>query len=141
MIKSPSHQKKKEKHSKSATEGLHKKLIISGSDHKTAKIFVNVNNSCFCRVPPSGCICKYSTSLVLNNNLWKFQNKRKYNAIIFTPVNLVLHILPYASFVTNNIFLLLMLTVTHRKTCNFDMCFQKFTYTCHFFSYKILCTI
>ena len=49
--------------------------------------------------------------------------KHKFNAIIY---NVVLHILPYSSFVTNNIFLLLMFTVTYRKTSNFDMCFQKF---------------
>ena len=66
MIKPPFSPKK---FSKSATEVLHKKQIISGSDHKTAKIFVNINNSCFCRVPTSGYFCKYSTSLVLNNSL------------------------------------------------------------------------
>ena len=130
MIKSPLHPRK---YSKSNTEVLQKKQINSGSDHKTAKLFVNINNCCFCRVPTSGCFCKYSTSLVLNNNLWKLKKqKNKYNAMIYTPVNVVLHILPYASFVTNNIFLLLMFTVTHRKTSNFDMCFQKFSYTCHF---------
>ena len=53
----------------------------------------------------------------------KIKKKHKYNAIIYTPVNVVLHILPYASFVTNNIFLLLMFTVTH------------------FVSYKRLCII
>ena len=58
------------------------------------------------------------------------KKNHKYNAIIYTPVNVLLHILPYASFVTNNIFLLLMFTVTHRKTSNFDMYFQKFSYTC-----------
>ena len=47
-------------------------------------------------------------------------------------VNVVLHVLPWASFVTNNIFLLLIFTVTHIKTSNFDMYFQKFIYTCHF---------
>ena len=60
-------------YSKSTTEVLHKKQIIFGSDHKTAKIFVNINNSCFCRVPASGCFCKYSTSLVLNNYLRKLK--------------------------------------------------------------------
>ena len=50
-----------------------------------------------------------------------------------------MHILTYAGFVTNNIFLLLMFTVTHRKTSNFDMCLQKFSYTCHFcFIWKIM---
>ena len=130
MIKSSLSPKK---YSKNTTEVLHKKQTVSGSDHKSAKIFVNINNSCFCRVPTSGCFCKYSTSLVLNNNLWKLKKqKHKYNAMIYTPVNVVLHILPYASFVTNNIFLLLMFIVTQRKTSNFGMCFQKFSYTCHF---------
>ena len=46
----------------------------------------------------------------------KIKKKHKYNAIIYTPVNVVLHILPYASFLTNNIFLPFMFTVTRRKT-------------------------
>ena len=67
MIKSPLPPKK---YSKSTTEVLHKKnQIISGSDHKTAKTFVNINNSSFCRIPTRGSFCKYSTWLVLNNNL------------------------------------------------------------------------
>ena len=66
MIKSSLSPKK---YSKNTTEVLHKKQTVSGSDHKSAKIFVNINNSCFCRVPTSGCFCKYSTLLVLNNNL------------------------------------------------------------------------
>ena len=49
----------------------------------------------------------------------KIKKKHKYNAIIYTPVNVVLHILPYASFLTNNIFLPFMFTVTRRKTCAF----------------------
>ena len=48
------------------------------------------------------------------------------------PLKLVLHILPYTSFLSNSIFPLLMFTVTYRKTSNFDICFQKFSYTCHF---------
>ena len=126
MIKSPFHPKK---YSKSTTKVLHKKQIISGSGHKTAKIFVNINNGCVCRVPTSGSFCKYSTSLVLNNNLWELKKKKhKYNAIIYTPVNVVLHNLLFASFITNNIFLPLMFPITHRKTSNFDMGFQKFSY-------------
>ena len=66
MIKSPLPRKKiLQKYYRSAPQ----KTIISGSDYKTPKIFVNINNSCFCRVPTSGCFYKYSTSLVLNNNL------------------------------------------------------------------------
>ena len=38
-----------------------------------------------------------------------------------TDVNSVFHILPYANFVTNNIFVLLMFTETHSKTYSFDM--------------------
>ena len=129
MIKSPFSPKK---YYKSTTKVLHKKQIISGSDHKTAKIFVNINNSCFCRVPTRRCYYKYSTSLVLHNDLWKLKQKHKYNAIIYTPVNVVLDILPDASFVTNNIILLFMFTVNHRKTSNFNMWFQKFSYTCYF---------
>ena len=65
MIKSPLPIKKiLQKYYRSAPQ---KKT--SGSDHKNAKIFVNINNSCFYRVPTSGCFCKYSTSLVPNNNL------------------------------------------------------------------------
>ena len=71
MIKSPLHP---QKYSKSNTEVLQKKQINSGSDHKTAKLFVNINNCCFIRVPTSGCFCKYNTSLVLNNNLLKLKN-------------------------------------------------------------------
>ena len=69
MIKSPLPQKKVlQKYYRSAPQ---KKQIISGSDHKTAKTFVNINNSSFCRIPTRGSFCKYSTWLVLNNNLWK----------------------------------------------------------------------
>ena len=80
MIKSPLPPKK---NSKSTTKVLRKKLVISGSDQKVAKIFVNINNSCFCRVPTSDCFCKYSTLLVLNNNLWKLYKNIKYNAMIY----------------------------------------------------------
>ena len=38
-----------------------------------------------------------------------------------TVANSVLHILLYASFVAIDIFLLLMFSVTHRKTSSFDM--------------------
>ena len=68
MIKDPPPLPPK-KFSKTTTEVFHKKQKISGSDRKTAKIYVNINNSCFCRVPTSGCFCKYNTSLVLNNYL------------------------------------------------------------------------
>ena len=44
---------------------------------------------------------------------------QSYNA----GVNIVLHILPYASFATNNVLLLLMPTVTHKKAFNFDIRF------------------
>ena len=127
MIKYPLPPKK---YSKSTTEVLHKcckifKVCLTILGHQR----VIINNSCLCREPNSGCFCKYSTSLVLNNNLRKLKKKEKhkYNAIIYTPVNVVLHMLPYASFVTSNMFLLLMFTVTHRETSNFDMCFQKFS--------------
>ena len=46
-----------------------KKKKKSSSDHKSAKIFVNINNSCSGRVPTSGWFCKYSTLLVRESNL------------------------------------------------------------------------
>ena len=65
MIKSPLPIKKLlQKYYRSAPQ-----KETSGSDDKNAKIFVNINNSCFYRVPTCSCFCKYSTSLVPNNNL------------------------------------------------------------------------
>ena len=62
----------------------------------------------------------------------KIKKKHKYNAIIYTPVNVGIAYHTLASFLSNNIFPLLMFIVAHRKTSNFDMCFQKFSNTCHF---------
>ena len=52
--------------------------------------------------------------------------------MLYMLFNVGIAILPYTSFLRNNIFPLLMFIVTHRKISNFDICFQRFSYTCHF---------
>ena len=84
----PHHPLLKKKKKNLVFHKIHKKQVICRSDHKAAKILWK--DSVFKKMEAYSFskkryFCKYTTLVVINNNLWKLRKKKKetkYNAII-----------------------------------------------------------